>query len=692
MAPLNLEKAFQDAAAAFEAGEFSRAERLLKKLDREAPGEPAVLHLRGLVALRDKKPKIAVKHLKQAVALAPTPDRLNALGSAYSQSEAYGDAIEILGRAVKQSPGDAATHFNLANALRHSGNPEASLPHYRAAVEIAPGFADAYYNLGLALAALWRFEDAVRAYDRCLAINPNDAEALKNKGNAFHSAGQTDQAVEQLEKACALAPGDADGFYNLANALKTAGEFDRAFEAFGKALALNPGEKSYTANFSALLKDLGEVDLAIERLQATDKGGGFSPIAHSNLLFCMCYSPDHDAGAILKEAKRWNKTHALPLAAKAVSHANAPDPDRPLKVGYLTGDLRTHPVGFFMEPVFENHDKTAFEIHVYATNRRADGVTGRIKGHVDQWHDAAALDPQGLADAVRDEGMDILVDLAGHTADNRLLTLARRPAPVQILGGGHFCTSGLDCIDGLLSDRFETPEGTDGLYSEPLIRLPDDYVCYRPPDYAAGVGPSPCLENGFITFGCFNNLAKVSGPAVALWADILGRAPDSRLLLKTAALGSARARDRLRSLFGDHGVSEDRLELEPGLAHEPFMAEYGRVDIGLDPFPYSGGLTTIEALWMGVPVVALAGETFAARHSTSHLMNAGLDDLICGEPTAYVDRALDLAADFDALNALRQSLRPALAASPILDGEKFTRNLEKVFRTLWQNWCEQTSS
>jgi len=696
---MDLEKLFQDAGAAFHAGDLGQAERLLKKIDSKVPNQPAVLHLRGLVALRAKKSKIAIKYLKQAVVINPTPNLLNALGSAYSQSGALEDAIEVLVQAVKGAPCDSTAVYNLGNALKNVDRFGEALSYYQTAITIDPGFTDAYYNMGLTLAALWRFEEAIQAYDRCLELNPDGGEAMKNQGNALYSIGKIEEAVAQMEKAVALNPGDADGYYNLANILHSQDKYDRAFEAFEKALAIKPREKSYISNFALLLKDLGEVDAAIERLQSISKGNELSSFAHSNLIFCMVNSPDYGPEEILKEAKRWNKAYALPLAAKDVSHANVPDPERRLKIGYLSGDLRSHPVGFFMEPVFESHDKTAFEVHVYATNRKADNVTGRIWNHVDAWHDAAPLNSQTLAEAIRDEGIDILLDLSGHAAKNSLLTLAHHPAPVQILGCGHFCTSGLDCVDGLLSDRFETPEGTDGHYSEPLIRLPDDYICYRPPDYAAVVGSAPCLENGFVTFGCFNNLSKISGPTITLWAKILKQVPESQLLMNARALASERARARLISLFTDQGISEDQLLLEPGLPHSGIMAEphsaimadYGRVDISLDPFPYTGGLTTIEALWMGVPVVTLSGETFVARHSTSHLMNAGLVELVCEDPVAYVNKALDLAADFGGLNALRQSIRPKLAASPILDGERYTRNLELIFRQLWRHRCEQTS-
>ena len=503
-----------------------------------------------------------------------------------------------------------------------------------------------------------RLPQAKNIYQQIRQSNPSHPVALHMLGFIAHKMGKTDIVVDLISQAVAIAPDYIDAHNNLGNAFKDLGELDEAVVSYHKALAIKPDY----------------------------------PEAHSNLLFCMANSPDYGPEEILKEAKHWNKMHALPLGAEAVSHANDPNLERRLKIGYLSGDLRQHPVGFFMEPVFENHDKIVFEVHVFTTQHKADDVTDRIKDHVDQWHDAAHLNPQALAEAIREEGIDILTDLTGHAAFNRYLTLARRPAPVQILGVGNFCTSGLDCVDGLLSDRFETPEGTDGHYSEPLIRLPDDFICYRPPDYAADVGPSPCLNNGYITFGCFNNLAKISGPAIALWAEILKQVPESRLLLKTMALASERARARLKSLFTVHGVSEDRILLEPGVPHRALFAEYGRVDIGLDPFPYSGGLTTIEALWMGVPVVTLSGETFASRHSTSHLNNAGLEELICEDPATYVSKVLEIAADFEALNALHLSIRPKLAASPILDSNRYTRNLERIFRQLWHEWCKKTSS
>jgi len=684
---MNLEKTFNDALGAFQAGDLRRAEKLLKKLDSAAPNQHPVLHLRGLVALRDKRFKNAVHYLKRAAAMQAPTDLLSALGSAHSGAGDTDAAVEVLSQVLSAQPGNPDAAYNLANALKAGERHADALAHYQAAIAAEPGFADAYYNMGLSLGALWRFDEAAAAYRRCLEINPADVEAMKNLANALHRLDDNAGAAALIEKVLAQHPDDADAHFNHANILQAQNAFDAAADAFERALALNPSVPGYTVNYSLLLKDLGEVDAAIERLRPVVRQGGIAHEAHSNLIFYMLNDPAYGADDIRAEAARWNARYCASLTPRAPAHANTPDPARRLKVGYLSGDLRRHPVGFFMEPVFAHHDKAGHEVHVFATHTVKDDISARIDAHADGWHDAAHLDMQALAGAIAEQGIDVLVDLSGHAAHNRMQCLAYRPAPLQFLGGGLFCTSGLECVDGLLSDRFQTPDGAEAHYSEPLIRLPDGYVCYRPPDYATNVAPLPCLENGLVTFGCFNNLSKISEPAAALWANILNRVPHSRLLLKTTALSSARAQARLREQFAALGIGDDRLLLEPGLPHEAFMAEYARVDIALDPFPYSGGLTTLEALWMGVPVITLPGDTFSARHSLSHLSNLGLTDLICDSAEAYVEKAVSLAADAGALDALRQSIRPRMAASPIVDGEGYTRNLEQVYRTHWQTWC-----
>jgi len=674
-------------------GRLQQAEELYRQALRADPDNPDGLNLLAIIADTTARGEEAIKLMEAAVAAAPENSELsNNLGQLYKKSGRINEAIGVYRAAINVDPNNADAHNNLGNALTMTeevGVGEA-IGHYRKALEIDPNNARTQYNLASVLLEQGDLLGAIETFQTVVTIEPNYIEAHNNLGNAYLEQGKLDEAVDSYHKALAIKPDYAEAHSNLGNAYLEQGKLDKAVDSYHKALAIKPDYAEAHNNLGNAYKEQAKLD---EALTNYHKALAIKPDyaeAHSNLIFCMANSPDYGPEEILKEARLWNKTHAQPLAPETVRYANIPDPERRLKIGYFSADLRSHPVGFFMESVFQHHDKNGFVIHVYSTTRKADDVTDRIRKNVDVWHDATALIPKALAEAIKEESIDILIELSGHAAGNRLLTLARRPAPVQILGVGHFCTSGLDCVDGLLSDRFETPEGTDKYFSEPLIRLPDGNICYRPPDYATDVGPSPCLKNGYITFGCFNNLSKISEPTIALWAKILKQVPESRLLMKAIALTSERARTRLISLFTDHGVAEDRLLLEPGLPHPAFMAEYGRVDIGLDPFPYSGGLTTIEALWMGVPVITLSGKTFAARHSTSHLNNSGLEELICETPGAYVNKVMEISADYEALNALRLSIRPKIAASPILDGARYTRNLEGTFRQLWCKWCDKS--
>jgi predicted O-linked N-acetylglucosamine transferase (SPINDLY family) len=407
---------------------------------------------------------------------------------------------------------------------------------------------------------------------------------------------------------------------------------------------------------------------------------------HSNLIFHCHYSPTYGPLVLLRLARQWNDRHARSLAARRKPHRNDRNPDRRLRVGYVSGDFRVHPVGWFMTPVFAAHDRSAVEIFAYSASAYADDLTCRLRTSAGHWREVAGLSDSDLSAQVRDDRIDILVDLSGHTARHRLLALAEKPAPVQVTAVVPG-TSGVEAIDYFLSDRFETPPGSEAHFSEAVIRLPDGFHCYGPPDYAPDVAPLPAGANDAVTFGCFNNLAKVTASVVALWAKVLAAVPGSQLLLKTKALDDPDAQAWYRELAAAAGIALDRLMLAGGSPHAELLAAYGTIDITLDPFPYSGGLTTLESLWMGVPVVTLSGETFAGRHSTSHLGNIGLPELISATPEEYVAIAAGLADDRDRLVDLRATLRARLAASPICDAKRYTRNLEAAYRQMWHAWC-----
>ena len=303
------------------------------------------------------------------------------------------------------------------------------------------------------------------------------------------------------------------------------------------------------------------------------------------------------------------------------------------------------------------------------------------------------MSDSALAEQIRADNIDILIDLAGHSGLSRmLLVFARRPAPVQVTAGGHYDTTGLDAIDYLISDRFHTPPGSDRYFSETLVRMPNGYVCYTPPAYAPAVSAPPVVQNGVITFGCFNNLAKVTADVTTLWAEILQAMPSARLRQQNRELNDPTTRERYRARLSSQGIHTDRIDLQGHVPHRELLAAYATVDIALDPFPYSGGLTTCEALWMGVPVVTLSGKHFASRHSTSHLTNVGLTELITETSEAYVRTAINLAQDTDRLIALRGALREQIAASPLCDAARYTRDLEAAYRDMWRHWCSRQAA
>jgi predicted O-linked N-acetylglucosamine transferase (SPINDLY family) len=662
-------RAFAEAEAAYRKGNLALAERRLAKLERAFPDHAGVLHLLGIVVLAAGRPRDAIEPLRRAARAAEAAGRndmlapvLNALGSAERRSGEPANAAQTLERAVRLAPGDADALFNLGNALWDLNRFADAARHYRQAAELAPDDARVRYALGEALARAGDGEAALAAYEAAVRLDPGHAKAHAAMGAFLLDRNDFARARAALARALELDPDLAETHANLGVLRVAGGDAEGAIAASARAHRLKPGLAS----------------------------------AHSNLVQQMSYSARHSAAEILAEARRWNDVHTRPLAAEARPFANSRDPERRLKIGYVGGDFRAHPVGYFSLALFAHHDARAFETFIYMTSPRADAFSDRIRASVAQWRDVWHLGDADLAAMARADGIDILVDMAGHTAMNRLLALAARAAPVQAVGGGLMGTTGVDAVDYILADRFEIPPGFEKFYSEAVVRLPHDYICYAPPGLSMSGAPSrdappvadlPASTGGYATFGCFNAAAKVTPEAVALWARVLAAVPGARLLLKGFAYADAEARARFLRLFAEAGVGESRLTLEGPSPHAELLAAYGRVDIALDPIPYSGGLTTLESLWMGVPVVTLPGETFASRHSASHLSNVGLPELIARDADDYVAIASRLASDRDRLAALRAALRARLAASPVCDGARYARGLEAAFREMWRRRC-----
>jgi predicted O-linked N-acetylglucosamine transferase (SPINDLY family) len=570
--------------------------------------------------------------------------------------------------------------------MEQAGNLEDASLCYLRALEINPAYADAHYTLANLLKKAGNFEEAVKHYEQ--AIEPGSdyaVEALNNLGTALRLLGRPAEAAERFRQAIASRGSFFEAQINLADSLEEAGRLEEAARTYQSILSFRPDSAVAYSGAAGVMQDQGRPERATAAYRKALELAPQNPVLHSNLLLHLHYDPQPSMQDMLDAHRDWNARH---VAAEMHEHTNSPDPLRPLRIGLVSPDFRAHPVGFFVAPVLASRLRQGFEFVCYSDVAVPDNMTERLAWGADLWRAACQMDDQVLAESIRADGIDILVDLAGHTRSNRLPVFARKPAPIQISWAGYPDTTGLAQMDYLISDRWQTPAGSEQWFVEKILRMPDGYVSYQPPDYAPPVAPAPRTACSHVTFGCANRLAKINAETVILWARLLRECPGSRIVLRSRGLGDEAVARRYQKMFSSEGVEPARVDLLDSCSHLDLLAGYGGIDIALDPFPYSGGLTTCEALWMGVPVVTLAGERLASRHSASHLSNAGLPELIAATPDEYVAVARDLAGDAARLAELRASLRERVACSPLGNGELFTSNLLALFRSAWQSWCE----
>ena len=500
---------------------------------------------------------------------------------------------------------------------------------------------------------------------------------------------QGKDALPAFQKAAQLLPGDAEIHFNLGIAQRNSGQLNDAVASYGRALAIKPDYAEAHSNLGNVLKDLGQLEDAVASYQRALRLKPDDLIAQGNLLSCHNYANEYSASMGLEDAQRFGELaarNARPYSA----WPNFPDPTRDLKVGLVSGDLREHAAGFFVEGVLKilaSNASSRLKFFAYPSDSRIDSVTERIKACCSGWHSAVGLSDESLAQKIRSDGIDILIDLSGHTAYNRLPMFAWKPAPVQVSWLGYFATTGVTAIDYLIADPWTLPETEETYFTEKIWRLPETRLCFTPPNFNVAVNPLPALARGHITFGCFNNLAKMNDAVVAVWSRILSAVPNSQLFLKANQLAESSVRNNVVERFAAHSVDIGQLILEGPDAREKYLAAYHRVDIALDPFPYPGGATSIEALWMGVPVLTLAGDRFLSRQGVGLLMNARLPEWIALNPTDYVARAEFHAGNLGKLATLRNNLRSQVLASPILNAQRFARHFESALCDMWARWC-----
>lgn len=555
----------------------------------------------------------------------------------------------------------------------------------RRLLELEPRHAKGLANLGFILQSRGAFEDAVRCYRSALESDPALAQVWYNLGVLSGTLMQGAAAVEQLRRATQLEPGRAEWQAALGAAYEAEGRPIEALACTQSAIRLDAEFAPAHESLGILLANLGDAQAAIPAFRRALALDPSRQSAHSNLLFALNYLSSVDPETVFQEHRAWAQRCCSGLPA--IAHGNRADPGRRLRLAYVSPDFRNNAVSFFIGPVLQQHDRSRFEVICYSDVEAEDALTARLRGLADGWHTTAWLPNEALAERIRADAIDILVDLAGHTAGGaRMPMFARKPAPVQVTWLGYLNTTGLATMDYRLADGHACPAEMDRYHSERVVRLPDSQWCYAPMPGSPEVGPLPAREAGSITFGSFANLPKVTPEVVALWARVLREVPRSRMVVVGRGMGQLSGRFAER--FARCGVEAGRVEFREFMAMKEYLSFHDRIDINLDTFPFTGGTTSLHSLWMGVPIVTLAGRHVPSRGGASILSVLGMAELIAGSPDEYVAIATSLARDLPRLAQLRRGLRARLEASPLCDAVRFTRNLEAAYREMWRAWCE----
>jgi uncharacterized protein (TIGR03032 family) len=619
---------------------------------------------------------------KQDPAVAVSAEAFVNLGNQHKDQKRYVDAADAYRQALALRP-DALVEFRLGRVLHAQGKYEEAADAFGRGLKSQPDHAEGLNWLADSLLAMGRFDEAQHTISRAFALRPRFPEAEVTIGLIYQARRQWKEALDAYDRALALRPGFIPAEINKATVLSVLGRPAESAELCRQVLEKDPSSAIAWNNLGNMYKLLGRLEEARDTYRRALAIQPDFVVAHNNALYCQQYVTGVTTAELAESHREWDRRHAARYRSSWPDFSmKRKTPSEPIRLGFVSEDLCLHPVGFFLVRVLEHLDRKRFDVVCYSGRLKEDEFTQRIRAASTLWRLTPGVSDQALADRIRADGIDILFDLSGHTQGSRLLVFARKPAPIQITWMGYVGTTGLAAMDYLLADRFQVPPETEKDYTETILRMPDDYVCYDIPADAPPVGELPARKRGSITFGSFNNGAKINAEVLALWAEVLRRIPGSRLLLQYFGLEDSDTQKRFRERLAAAGVDPARMAMHGWAAHQQLLERYNEVDVALDTFPYSGGLTTCEALWMGVPVVTWPGQTFAGRHSLSHLSNVGLTETIARDREHYVELAVGLANDLDHLAEIRAGLRQRMANSPLCDGPRFTRHFMEILEKL----------
>ena len=648
------------------------------------PHYAAALHLKALLHYEFGDDRQALAWMRQAVALEPdNAGWQNDLGGLFNRVGELDQATAHFTLSLRLDPEKAQAHYNLGcnlQAQRKLAQAEAS---YRRALELSPANVDFLCNLGGCLQAADKIDAATACYHTALAVDAGNVNVLNNLGTILQGQGKLEDALNYFGRAAESDPLYAKSFVNLGMAHFERGELEQAAACQRQAIAIDPNLVEAHFSLGVALHALCRSAEAVECYRRALSIDPSHVKSFDNFVMTQQFVPQIDADTLFAAHMAFGAQFEAPFKAFWPKHGNARDPERRLKVGYVSGDFRTHAVAYFIEPILALHDRSGIEVYCYANQKAEDAITVRLRGLSDHWRPCLKLDDDQLAQQIAEDGIDILVDLAGHTSHNRLLTFARKPAPLQITYVGYLSTSGLSAMDYRLTDRLAQPPGSERHYTERLLYLPDSMWCFQAPDDPIEITPLPALANGYLTFGSFNNVDKVDAASVALWAALLREIPSARLLM----LAAAETRHHFLRQFAAVGISPSRIEFRGKIPPYEFRKTLQSVDIALDSFPVNGATTTCECLWQGVPVLSLAGPRFLSRNGLSILCAAQMPDFAPRSETDFINVAVLLANNPALLNNIRQGMREHLTKTALMDGHRFVHNLETIYRDIWRQWC-----
>jgi predicted O-linked N-acetylglucosamine transferase (SPINDLY family) len=636
-----------------QAGRLGEAEAIYRKTLAAEPEHPEALHLLGVIAHQVGRTDQAIQLIGRALSRMPfMPDAHNHLGSALKAQGKLSAAVASFRRALEFVPTHVPALDNLGSALLRMGDAAGAEAMHRKALAVQPDNPTVLNNLANAVLTQGRHEEAVGLFRRALALKPDFGEILGNLGNALMALGRWAEARATLARGVELRPKDWSAWNNYGNALQAQGQHPEALAAFRKSLEIRPQNAE----------------------------------AHSNVIFTLDLMAEVSGEAALAERKAWAARHAARVP-RLPPPANEASPERRLRVGYVSADFRTHSASRIFGPVLCHHDPQNVEIACYSGVTAPDAETADLRARAALWRDTAGLDDEALARQIRADGIDILVDLSGHSGGNRLLAFARKPAPVQVTAWGHALGTGLAEMDAIFLDATVAPPAHEGHFVERVVRLPALMTCELPQD-APDVAPPPLLARGAPSFGVFNRASKITPRALALWGEIVAAKSGARLVLKDGAFDDAEHRARVLAALGAKGVAAERVVFLGASPRPAHLAALAAVDLLLDPLPHGGGISALDALWMGVPSVTLLGARVQGRGVASFLGLLGLESLIARDERSYVSAALGAVEDAAGLAALRRNLRARLAATPLGDPKLYVPAVDAAYRALWRRWCE----